>query len=52
MEQEYLVTDQQVETKKVKKDREYGRLAIIALALQNEKDTFIADNPNIIPGDE
>lgn len=52
MEQQPFVVDKQVETKKIKKDREYGRLAIIALALQNEKDAFIADNPNIIPGDE
>lgn len=52
MEQAYYTIDKQVESKKIKKDREYGRLAIIALSLQNEKDAFIADNPNIIPGDE
>ena len=34
------------------KMRAYGKLAITLLAIENEKNPHIEDNPNIIPGTE
>ncbi|MDN5819312.1 MAG: hypothetical protein L0H36_02100 [bacterium] len=34
------------------KERAYGELVILLLSRENEKDPYIKDNPNIVPGTE